>query len=182
MRRILYLLTVLALGLGLVLAILVWRELRASPTVAATPTSRTAPAMETVQRGAYLAQVGNCALCHTTPGGEPYAGGKGVPTPFGTVYTSNLTPHPQTGLGAWDAEDFWRAMHEGRSRDGHLLYPAFPYTSFTQLARDDSDALFAYLQTLTPADTPNRVHTLRWPYGTQWALACLLYTSPSPRD
>ncbi|WP_294767812.1 cytochrome c [uncultured Rhodoferax sp.] len=182
MRRILYLLTVLALGLGLVLAILVWRELRASPTVAATPTSRTAPAMETVQRGAYLAQVGNCALCHTTPGGEPYAGGKGVPTPFGTVYTSNLTPHPQTGLGAWDAEDFWRAMHEGRSRDGHLLYPAFPYTSFTQLARDDSDALFAYLQTLTPADTPNRVHTLRWPYGTQWALAVwrVVNFHPSP--
>lgn len=167
MRRALTTLAALALGLTLLLAALVWRELQ--PPAPTVPTG--VPSMEAVQRGAYLAQVGNCALCHTAPGGAPYAGGKGVPTPFGTVYTSNLTPHAQAGLGAWNAEDFWQAMHTGRSRDGRLLYPAFPYTSFTQLAREDSDALFAYLQTLPAVDTPNREHTLRWPYRTQWALA-----------
>ena len=121
-------------------------------------------------RGAYLARVGNCALCHTTPGGEPYAGGKAIATPFGEVYTSNLTPDPSSGLGQWNADDFWRALHFGVSRDGRRLYPAFPYTSFTQVTREDSDALFAYLRTLTPAPRTQQDHALRWPYSTQWAL------------
>eukprot|EP01041_Mallomonas_annulata_P036681 gene36681-59828_t len=133
---------------GLLLAYVALTQFRA-PQAASTPRNTpTVPAMEAVQRGAYLARIGNCALCHTAPGGASYAGGKGIPTPFGTVYTSNLTPHPDAGLGRWSAEDFWQAMHNGRSRDGHLLYPAFPYTSFTQLAREDSDALLAFLQTL----------------------------------
>ena len=138
--------------------------------------------MERVQRGAYLARIGNCALCHTAPGGASYAGGKGIATPFGTVYTSNLTPHPNTGLGRWSAEDFWQAMHQGRSRNGHLLYPAFPYTSFTQLAREDSDALLAFLQTLPAVDQPNRSHALRWPYSSQWALAVWRVVNFSPAE
>ena len=156
---------------GLLLAYVALTQFRA-PQAASTPRNTpTVPAMEAVQRGAYLARIGNCALCHTAPGGASYAGGKGIPTPFGTVYTSNLTPHPDAGLGRWSAEDFWQAMHNGRSRDGHLLYPAFPYTSFTQLAREDSDALLAFLQTLPAADQPNQPHALRWPYSSQWALA-----------
>lgn len=170
-RRLWWVLLGLPLAAALLLTALVLRELQTPHPGPAPAAIAVLPAMEQVQRGAYLARVGNCALCHTAPGGASYAGGKGIPTPFGTVTTSNLTPHPEHGLGQWSAEDFWQAMHQGRSRDGHLLYPAFPYTSFTQLAREDSDALLAFLQTLPAADQPNQAHALRWPYSSQWALA-----------
>lgn len=124
-----------------------------------------------VERGRYLALAGNCAGCHTARGGAAYAGGRGIETPFGTIYTSNLTPEPLTGIGLWNADHFWRAMHNGRSRDGRLLYPAFPYTSFTQMTREDSDAIYAWLRTLPPAAQANRAHTLAFPYDTQAALA-----------
>lgn len=124
-----------------------------------------------IERGAYLARVGNCMTCHTARGSSPYAGGRGVDTPFGTVFSSNLTADKNTGIGNWSASDFWRALHHGRSRDGRLLYPVFPYTSYTQITRADSDALFAYLSSLPAVEQPNRSHTLRWPYATQAALA-----------
>jgi len=123
----------------------------------------------TVERGRYLATLGNCQHCHSVRGGTPYAGGRGIATPFGTVYSSNLTPSP-AGLGAWSADDFWRALHHGQSRDGRWLYPAFPYENTTHISRDDSDALYAYLRSLTPQATPAPAHQLRWPYGTQAAL------------
>ncbi len=123
-----------------------------------------------VQRGAYLARAGNCAACHTERGGADYAGGKGLATPFGTVYAGNLTPDADTGIGRWSADDFWRALHHGQSRDGRLLYPAFPYTEYTRVRREDADALFAYLQSLPPVAQANRPHDLRWPYRTQAAL------------
>jgi mono/diheme cytochrome c family protein len=136
---------------------------------------------EQVARGAYLARLGNCAGCHTARGGVAYAGGRGLPTPFGTVYAGNLTPDPATGLGPWSADDFWRALHLGRSRDGRLLTPAFPYTEFTQVVRADSDALFAYLRSLRPVHQPNRPHELRFPYNTQAAQAVwrALYFRPA---
>lgn len=124
-----------------------------------------------IERGRQLALAGNCAGCHTARGGAAYAGGRGIETPFGTIYASNLTPEPLTGIGLWNAGHFWRALHHGRSRDGRLLYPAFPYTSFTQITREDSDALFAWLRTLPPMAQANRAHTLRFPYDTQAALA-----------
>lgn len=126
---------------------------------------------EQIARGAYLARAGNCMTCHTARGGAPYAGGRPVETPFGTVYGSNLTPDPETGLGSWSAGHFWRALHDGRSRDGRLLYPAFPYNHYTKLRRGDADALFAYLRSQPPVRQPNREHELRWPYNTQAALA-----------
>jgi mono/diheme cytochrome c family protein len=126
---------------------------------------------EQVARGAYLARVGNCIACHTRRGGAPYAGGRGIETPFGIVFGSNITPDPTTGIGQWTAAHFWRAMHNGRSRDGRLLVPAFPYTHFTLVTREDSDALFAYLRTLPPIAQPNRPHGLRFPYNTVAALA-----------
>jgi mono/diheme cytochrome c family protein len=122
-------------------------------------------------RGEYLARAGNCGACHTAPDSPPFAGGRAIGTPFGTVYSSNLTPDPATGIGSWSAEDFWRAMHEGRSRDGRLLNPTFPYPNYTRISRTDSDAILAYLRALPPASRPNRAHTLRFPFGTQWALA-----------
>jgi mono/diheme cytochrome c family protein len=123
-----------------------------------------------VARGAYLALLGNCAGCHTARGGAAYAGGRPVPTPFGTIHASNLTPDVETGLGAWTSEDFRRAMHEGRSRDGHALYPAFPYTDYTQVTRADTDALWAWLRSLPPVRAPNLPHALRFP----WSLPLLL--------
>jgi mono/diheme cytochrome c family protein len=135
---------------------------------------------EQVDRGAYLARAGNCAACHTDRGGAPMAGGKAIATPFGTVYASNLTPDARTGIGRWSAAQFWRAMHNGRSADGHLLYPAFPYPSFTEITRADSDALYAWLRTQLPVARPNRAHALRFPYDQQAALAVwrALFFSP----
>ena len=132
---------------------------------------------ETVERGAYLARAGNCMACHTARGGEAYAGGRAIETPFGTVYAGNLTPEPATGLGRWSAEAFRRALHEGRSRDGRLLYPVFPYTHTTLVSDDDSDALYAFLRTVPPVVKPTPDHVLRWPVNTQAALAVwrLLY-------
>ncbi len=133
------------------------------------------------ERGAYLARAGNCMACHTARGGLPYAGGRGIHTPFGAVFSSNLTPDPQTGIGRWSAGDFWRALHHGQSRDGRLLYPAFPYTSYTEVTRADSDALHAFLMQLPPVQQPATAHTLRWPFNTQAALALWrsLYFSPA---
>ena len=122
-------------------------------------------------RGAYLARGGNCLACHTKRGGAVAAGGHPIATPFGTVYASNLTPDPDSGLGRWSAAAFWRALHHGRSADGRLLVPVFPYTHTTLLTRADSDALFSYFRSLPSVHTPLPAHELRWPYGTQAALA-----------
>ena len=139
-------------------------------------------APQVAQRGAYLVQVGNCAACHTARGGFPFAGGKGIDTSFGTVFTSNITSDKLTGIGAWSAADFWQAMHHGRSRDGRLLYPAFPYTEYTRITRDDTDAMFAYLLSVQPVQQTNRPHALKFPYNTQAALAVwrALFFSPEP--
>ncbi len=142
-----------------------------SPRVPGTAAALRAADTDLVQRGAYLARVGNCAGCHTTPGGRPYAGGRGIPTPFGTVFASNITPDVATGIGAWTADDFARALHDGRSRDGRRLAPAFPYTSYTRVSREDSDAIFAYLRSVAPVAQPSRANELRFPFGTQAALA-----------
>jgi mono/diheme cytochrome c family protein len=130
-----------------------------------------APTAEQVRSGGYLALAGDCVACHTARGGAPYAGGRAIDTPFGRVYSTNLTPDPHTGLGSWSSDDFWRALHNGRSKDGRLLYPAFPYPSFTQVSRTDADAMFAYLRTLPAVEQPNRAHELRFPYDNAVALA-----------
>ena len=124
-----------------------------------------------VERGAYLARVGDCAACHTTPGGREYAGGRTIETPFGAVFSTNLTPDAATGIGRWSAGDFWKALHTGQAKGGRLLYPAFPYPNFTFVTRQDSDAIYAYLRTLNPVAQSNRPHALRFPYNQQAALA-----------
>jgi mono/diheme cytochrome c family protein len=117
-----------------------------------------------IAHGEYLARAGDCQTCHTGRGGQAYAGGVPIPTPFGTFYVPNITPDPDTGIGTWTADDFWRALHEGRSKDGTLLYPAFPYTNYTRVTRADADDMFAYLQSLTPVRNPRRPHDLSFPY------------------
>jgi mono/diheme cytochrome c family protein len=147
----------------------------AAPGPAALPATP-----ELIARGAYLARVGNCAGCHTAPGGAPMAGGVRLQTPYGAVYAGNLTPEPKTGLGLWRADEFHRAMHEGRGRDGRRLIPAFPYTSFTRVAREDNDALFAYLRSLQPVEQAAPPNELRFPYGTQAALAVWQWLNFTP--
>ena len=154
---------------------------QAVPATPALPAAQPSPATQAqVERGRYLAAAGNCAGCHTDRSGAAYAGGAGIATPFGTVFPGNLTPDPATGLGQWTSDHFWRALHDGRSRDGRLLYPAFPYPSFTHVTRADSDAIFAYLQSLAPVARANRAHELRFPYDSQLALAAwrALFFSP----
>jgi len=135
-----------------------------------------------IEQGRYLALAGNCMACHTTRGGAPLAGGRRIDTPFGGVYSSNLTPDPETGLGRWTPQDFWQAMHRGRSAGGRLLTPAFPYNHTSVVTREDSDAIFAWLNTLTPVAQAQPAHTLTWPFGTQPALAVWrsLFFEPSP--
>jgi mono/diheme cytochrome c family protein len=142
------------------------------------------PSPAQVERGAYLARAGNCQDCHTPRGAAPYSGGRGIPTPFGTVYSSNLTPDVHTGIGAWSAADFRRALHNGRSRDGRLLYPVFPYDAYTRISATDADALWAYLRTVPAVAVPNRPHALRFPYDAQLALAVwrALYFRPGRFD
>ena len=156
---------------------------------AVTSGATAAASAELIARGAYLARAGNCQGCHTSTSGPTggatdtaaYAGGRGVPTPFGTVYAPNLTPDLSSGIGAWSAAEFWRALHNGRSRDGRLLYPAFPYPNYTRVSRADSDALFAYLRSLPAIARPNRAHALRFPFNQQAALAVwrALYFRPA---
>jgi len=124
-----------------------------------------------VAQGQYLARIGNCALCHTAPGGPAFAGGRAIATPFGAVMSTNITPDPNHGLGRWTADDFWRALHHGKSRDGRRLSPAFPYTSYTLVSRTDADALFAFLMTVAPVAQASAPSTLAWPFNTQAALA-----------
>lgn len=149
---------------------------------ASVPTNSATAAVsgEMVIRGTYLARAGNCAGCHTARGGAAYAGGRAIETPFGAVYASNITPHAESGIGGWTADDFWRAMHHGKSRDGRLLYPAFPYPDFTRVSRPDSDALYAYLRTVAPVAQANTRHALRFPYNTALLLAAwrALYFRP----
>ncbi len=164
-------------------AVVLWRNLQGEAALRPDPpASSTSPAAGAAQitRGAYLARAGHCAGCHTTRGGAAYAGGRAISTPFGTVYASNLTPDRSTGLGDWTADNFWRALHHGRSRDGRLLSPAFPYPNFTQVSRADADDLLAYLRSLPPVQQANLPHALRWPYGTQAALAVWRAVSFSP--
>ena len=118
-----------------------------------------------VVRGEYLARVGDCYACHTVRGGQPYAGGLEMATPFGALYTTNITPDPETGIGNWSSDDFWRALHDGKGKDGSFLYPAMPFTNYTKVTREDADAMYAYFRSIKPVRQPNRPHGLAFPYN-----------------
>ncbi|HSY26289.1 MAG TPA: cytochrome c, partial [Burkholderiaceae bacterium] len=124
-----------------------------------------------IARGAYLARVGDCVACHTMRGGKPFSGGRAIATPYGKIYSPNITPDAETGIGAWNADDFWRALHNGKSRNGEFLYPAFPFTDYTKVTRTDSDALFAYFKSLEAVHQSNRQQELRFPYNQRPLLA-----------
>lgn len=130
-----------------------------------------APDAEAIARGAYLARLGNCAGCHTPRGGAEWAGGRVIATPFGGVAAANLTPDPDTGIGRWSAEAFIRALREGRSADGRALVPACPYPNYSLLDERDLRDLYAYARSLPPVRQARSAHGLRWPFGTEFAIA-----------
>jgi mono/diheme cytochrome c family protein len=176
MRRVL-------IVLGMLFVVLLGAVLLAWPRAEQVPSRSPqawAPTARNIARGAYLAKAGDCVACHTARGGAAYAGGRAVDTPFGRVMAPNITPDLDTGIGAWSADDFWNALHNGIGRGGRLLYPAFPYPNYTKVTREDADALFAWLRSLPPTRQPNQPHALRFPYDSQAALAAwrLLYFKP----
>lgn len=120
-----------------------------------------------INKGEYLARVGDCIACHTQPNGVPFAGGRAMATPFGSLYVPNITPDDETGIGLWTSDEFYRTMHAGISRTGELLYPAMPYPQYTQVTREDSDAIYAYLMSIAPVKQKNREHELRFPYNNR---------------
>ena len=141
---------------GLIAAALVWQVVRPG---ALTGTSKVVDATDQlISRGEYLARVGDCIACHTPPGGKPFSGSRAMPTPFGNLYASNITPDDETGIGQWTADDFYRMMQKGISRDGSLLYPAMPFASYTKVTREDSDAIYAYLMSVEPVRQKSRPH------------------------
>jgi mono/diheme cytochrome c family protein len=121
------------------------------------------PSADTIARGKALANAADCASCHTADPAKPFAGGKRIDTPFGAIYSPNLTPDRDTGLGGWSDEEFYRALHYGVRRDGSRYYPAFPYPNFTKMIRDDVLAIRAFLATLTPFRNTPPPAELRWP-------------------
>jgi mono/diheme cytochrome c family protein len=153
------------------------------PSLAGAAPSDPAPAatydLALVSKGAWLSAIGNCSTCHTADNGRPFAGGRPLSTPFGTLYATNITPDPDTGIGRWLPSDLLRAMHQGVDKDGQNLYPAFPYDHFTHVADDDVDALYAFLMTRDPVrmQTPaNRILVPRAAISVWKAL----YFKPGP--
>jgi mono/diheme cytochrome c family protein len=123
-----------------------------------------------IARGKALATVGDCVACHTAPGGTPFAGGLALQTPFGPIMTPNITPDNTTGIGSWSADDFARAMHEGRRPGGVYLYPAFPYPYYTRVTRTDTDAIYAYLRSLPPVVNRVNRNTLPFPFNIRLSM------------
>ena len=123
-----------------------------------------------VERGAYLARAADCMVCHTTEGGKEYAGGLGFKLPFGTLYSTNITPDKDTGIGNYSDQDFLAAMHRGIRRDGARLYPAMPFTSYTYVSDADALAIKAYLFSLPPVRAAAPENTLMFPFNQRWAM------------
>jgi mono/diheme cytochrome c family protein len=128
------------------------------------------PAAE-IAHGEYLARAGNCMGCHTERGSAKYAGGRVIQSEFGDFVAPNITSDKGTGIGSWSADDFWRALHNGKSKNGRMLYPAFPYVNYSILTRADSDAMFAYFKTVPAVSRRNQPHNLRFPYNQRFLLA-----------
>ena len=133
---------------------------------------------DAASRGAYLVRAGGCVTCHTAKGGPQFAGGRALKTPFGTFYSPNITPDPETGIGRWTNANFVRALRSGITPDGSHYFPAFPFTSYTGLTYDDAIAIKAHLFSLAPVSNPNRDHELIPPFGwrfLQWFWKLLFF-------
>jgi mono/diheme cytochrome c family protein len=164
------LLTVIA-GLA-VLGVLGFFALAWWPAIAPiSPSSPGSFAPDLVAHGEALSGGGFCGVCHTAKGGQTYAGGYPMETPIGIIYSTNITPDPETGIGTWSEAAFARSMHEGVARDGSLLFPAFPFDHFTKLSDDDVQALYAYFMTRPPVRSPARENTVPFPLNIRYLQA-----------
>ncbi|VVE84303.1 cytochrome C oxidase Cbb3 [Pandoraea sputorum] len=141
----------------------------AAASASASSAAKPSAPSELIARGKYLTRAADCAACHTSADGAPFAGGVPLKSPFGTFYGTNITPDKTNGIGGWTAEEFYRALHDGIAPD-KALYPAMPYTSYRQMTRADSDAIYAYLMSVKPAAVPNRKHDLSFPYNVRMAM------------
>jgi mono/diheme cytochrome c family protein len=142
------------------------------PTIASIDPPRTQSFdTELIKRGRELAAIGNCSDCHTVRGGKNFAGGLPVPTPFGTIYSTNITPDAETGIGRWSEAAFRRAMRSGVDREGRHLYPTFPYDHFTNVNDEDDRALYAFLMTREAVNAPPRANQLSFPFDQRFLIA-----------
>lgn len=128
------------------------------------------PNQDEIARGKYLATQADCVACHTAPGGVPFAGGLPFKTPMGTIYSPNITPDKETGIGNWTDAEFLRALHQGIGKDGEHLYPAFPYTSFASISDADVQAIKAYFFSLAPVHQVNRQNEMKFPYNMRFLM------------
>jgi alcohol dehydrogenase (quinone), cytochrome c subunit len=155
-------------------ALLLASSLFAAATGAASAAQTDLPQSEValIKRGEYLAHAGDCMACHTAKGGQPFAGGLPLPTPIGTLYSSNITPDKATGIGNYSYEDFDRAVRHGVAKVGYTLYPAMPYPSYAKVTPSDVKALYAYFMHGVPAvNAPRRDNDIPWPFSMRWPLA-----------
>jgi thiosulfate dehydrogenase len=138
----------------------------------AAPANTPTASAELIKRGEYVARLGDCVACHTSPNGAAMAGGLELKTPFGTIYSTNITPDAKTGLGTYTFAQFDRAMRKGVAADGHNLYPAMPYPSYAKITPGDMQALYAYLQRgVAPVAQQNRETDMKWPFSMRWGLS-----------
>ncbi|HEY4985740.1 MAG TPA: cytochrome c, partial [Bradyrhizobium sp.] len=152
---------------GVAALAIVWR-----PRIAAVdPPSPETFDQALVKRGRDLVAIGNCSTCHTRRGAKDFAGDLPIPTPFGTIYSSNITPDAETGIGRWSEAAFRRAMRSGVDREGRHLYPTFPYDHFTHVSDEDDRALYAYLMTRQPVRAQTRDNQLPFPLDRRVTIA-----------
>ncbi|WP_233887118.1 c-type cytochrome [Paraburkholderia flagellata] len=154
------------------------------PIAPITPPSPDSFDAQLKREGARVVALGDCIVCHTAKDGRPFAGGLPLATPFGTIYATNITPDPQTGIGAWSEAAFARAVRHGISRDGHLLYPAFPYVHFTRMSDHDIAAAYAYLMSREPVQASAPANQLIFPLNFRPPVAFwnLLFLRAGPRE
>jgi len=124
-----------------------------------------------LQRGEYLARAGDCVSCHTAKGGAPYSGGLRMDTPFGYLLAPNITPDPETGIGRWSKDDFYRAMKDGVNKHGQDMFPVMPFDFYARVSREDSDAIYAYLKTVKPVRNAVDINHLSFPFNQRWSMA-----------
>lgn len=180
-HRLAFVVLAVVLIAGVAAGLLTWR----SAIAAIEPPPHGSFDDQRVREGARLAAIGNCQGCHTTLEGAPFAGGVPLPTPFGTIYGSNITPDPDTGIGRWTVAAFARALREGVGRGGEHLYPAFPYDHFTRLTDDDVGSLYAYFMTREPVHSVPPANRLAFPLQFRPLLAgwkLLFFRAGNPTD
>ncbi|MCE0490257.1 cytochrome c [Pantoea sp. Mb-10] len=141
-------------------------------TVSLTALADATPSDALIKRGEYLARAGDCVACHSTADGKPFAGGLGMKTPIGTIYSTNITPDRATGIGDYSYDDFQKAVRHGVAKNGDTLYPAMPYPSYAVVSDDDMQALYAYfMHGVQPVSQANKESDIPWPLSMRWPLA-----------